>query len=114
MNYSALFRPASEMMFQGKKERALKVAKQNGMKIKVEKNGFFVLTAPMQAVIYEIGESGGILRQCDPRAFIMNTNPQYKKLTQNRVETLVSLLNRGYIDFDDVCDAESSIEDGED
>ena len=108
LQYSAVFRESSTMTYQGSKGEAERLIQKLGLTVIYEgSNGYYVFGAPMQALILEHDEESGTLcRKCDPRAYIMNTHPEYQKLTRNRVNALVNQLNQGYVDFDDVCDAD--------
>jgi hypothetical protein len=103
MKYSKIYRPASKLEMQGKKAEAIKVAKEKGMHIQVEKNGYFVLTSPMQTLVFESDDNGKTIRQADPCEYILESHPEYKKVTEGRVDKLVDQLNKGIVDFDDVC-----------
>ena len=102
MKYEAIIRPANSLEIQGKRQEALKKAKELKMKITYENNGFYVLTSPMEAVIYERDDYDKIIRQADPYPYIMNSHPEYKRITEKRIEKLVDCLNEGKIDFNDV------------
>lgn len=103
MKYSKIYRPASKLEMQGKKAEAIKAAKEKDMHIQIERNGYFVLTSPMQTLVFESDDNGKIIRQADPCKYILESHPEYKKVTEGRVDKLVDQLNKGVVDFDDVC-----------
>lgn len=105
MKYEVLFLEAGTRTYEGTQEMAAKIEKLFGIELVFESDGKYVFAAPLQAVIYEIDDDGSILSQCDPRSYIRNVTPKFKKLTRKMVKNLVADLNDGKVDFDDVCDA---------
>ena len=103
MYYTSLYRESSSMEYRGKRADALKEAKKRHMYIKIERNGYFLLVRDAEFVIYERDDiTRRIVRQCDPRPYITKKHPEYKNITQNRVNVLVNNLNKGYVKFDEV------------
>lgn len=108
MYYTSLYRESSSMEYRGKRPEALKLCKQNGMVIKIERNGYFLLVREAEVVIYERDDiTRRIVRQCDPRPYISQKHPEYKNITENRVNVLVNNLNKGYVKFEEVIKAAS-------
>ncbi len=101
--YTASYKPASTMTYQGPRGTVNELVERYGLKIIDDRNGWWLLGTPMQSQIYEIdADTGTTLRQCNPRNFIMSRNPSFVNLTQKRVNTLVVELNAGRVSFDDV------------
>ncbi len=105
LKYDYSICPSETREKQGKRKEIEKYAKQYGYKITLEKNGYFVLTKPMQVAIFEY-KDGELNRAADPRRYFRKNHPEYEKLTQKRVEKLVDDLNNGIVNFDDVIAAE--------
>jgi len=106
MHYTYGYSNSDSMKFQGKKSEALKVARKNNMYIKEERNGNFVLARNVESVIYEHDEDK-VTRQCNPWPYLESTHPEYKEISEKRVQLLVESLNAGLEVFDDVCKAAS-------
>ena len=106
MHYTYVYLPSDSMNFQGKRSEAEKIAKKYHMYIKEERNGVFVLAKNVESVIYEHDEDK-ITRQCDPWPYLQSTHPEYKAISEKRVQLLVESLNAGIEVFDDVYKAAS-------
>ena len=103
MYYTSLYKESSSMEHRGTRAEALKLCKKYGMVIKIERNGYFLLVREAEVVIYERDDiTRRIVRQCDPRPYITKKHPEYKNITENRVNVLVNNLNKGYVKFDEV------------
>ena len=106
IRYSATFSGSSTMSYQGPANTANELVDKMGLTIIFNNRDYYIFGTPLQALIIETDvESGALLRQCDPRAYIMKNNPSFKNLTQNRVKNLVTQLNEGKVNFDDVFNA---------
>ena len=103
IQYTATFSGSSTMTYQGPANTAQDLIDKLGLTVIHQNRDYYVFGAPMQALVLETDvESGTLLRQCDPRNYIMSHNPGFKNLTRNRVNSLVDLLNAGQVSFDDV------------
>ncbi len=108
MNYTYIYRESFSEEKQGKKPDIVKYAKEHNLYIKEERNGFFVLARNMEAVVYEHDEqTNKIVRQADPCTYLKETHPEYQRITEKRVRTLVDNLNKGKEVFDYVVNAAS-------
>lgn len=102
--YTHIFFNADSITFQGKKADAVKIAEKYNMYIKEERNGFFVLAKNAEAVIFEHDDTDQVVRQVDPRPYLIKPNTK-GRLTEKKVINLVDDLNAGFVHFGELCKA---------
>lgn len=102
--YTHIFFNADSITFQGKRLDAEKIAKKYNMYIKEDRNGFFVLAKNAEAVIFEHDETDSIVRQVDPRPYLIQPGSK-ARLTEKKVINLVDDLNAGFVHFGELTKA---------
>lgn len=98
--YEYSYKKAETLTLQGNKQKALDYANRYNLEIVYENNGFYRLASKAYGTIYEV-ESEEILREKDPRNYILN-NYNCERLTEKKVKEVTDKLNSGDISFEDI------------